>query len=235
MARCYSAAMVRRQPPLPSIWLLSDARNDARLEQALARLPRGSGFVFRHYHLDAAARRARFERLAGIARRWGHLVVLSGSAREASRWRADGCYCAPRKLHPGAGRGLGRLGRTSGRSALQPFPSGRTRPGPAPGSRGVRGSNRGRGRGSLLMLVTAHSLRELGMARHLGADAILLSPVFATRSHPKARTLGPLRFSLLAARAGLPVIALGGMDARRAKRLRAGRWAAIDGLLARDS
>lgn len=85
------------------------------------------------------------------------------------------------------------------------------------------------------MLVTAHSLRELGMARHLGADAVLLSPVFATRSHPKARTLGPLRFRLLAARAGLPVIALGGMDARRAKRLRAGRWAAIDGLLARDS
>lgn len=181
--------MMRRQPSLPSVWLVGDARNDAALERRLAALPRGSGFVYRHYHLGAEARRARFERLARIARRRGHVVVLAGPARLARRWKADGCYGAPR--------------------------------------RAVRGSG--------LTLHTAHSLRELGMARRLGADAVMLSPVFATRSHPGARTLGPLRFRLLAARAGLPVIALGGMDARRAKRLRAGRWAAIDGLLARDS
>ncbi|MFN5818931.1 MAG: thiamine phosphate synthase, partial [Novosphingobium sp.] len=50
MERCYSDAVPRKKP-LPAIWLLSDARNDAVLERALMRLPRGSGFVFRHYHL----------------------------------------------------------------------------------------------------------------------------------------------------------------------------------------
>ena len=56
MARCYSGAMQNRQS-LPQLWLLSDARNDAGLEQALRRLPRGSGFVLRHYHLPPAERR----------------------------------------------------------------------------------------------------------------------------------------------------------------------------------
>jgi thiamine-phosphate pyrophosphorylase len=87
----------------------------------------------------------------------------------------------------------------------------------------------------MLRLVTAHSLREIGASRRARADAILLSPVFATRTHLGARTLGPLRFRLLAARAQAPVIALGGMDARRAKRLRIGEWAAIDGICAKAS
>jgi thiamine-phosphate pyrophosphorylase len=85
-----------------------------------------------------------------------------------------------------------------------------------------------------LKLVTAHSLREIAAARRARADAIVLSPVFATRSHPGARTLGPLRLRLLAARAGLPVIALGGMNAARARRIGC-RWAAIDGLIPKDS
>ncbi|MEO6092774.1 MAG: thiamine phosphate synthase, partial [Novosphingobium sp.] len=83
---------------------------------------------------------------------------------------------------------------------------------------------------ALARLVTAHSLREIGAGHRARADVILLSPVFATRSHPGSRVLGPLRFRLLAARALVPVIALGGMDAARARRLRWTRWAAIDGL-----
>ena len=39
-----------------------------------------------------------------------------------------------------------------------------------------------------------------------------------------------LAFRLLAARSLVPVIALGGMTAQRARRLGAARWAAIDGL-----
>jgi len=189
--------MVRRQPSLPAVWLIGDARNDAALARLLARLPRGSGFIFRHYHLDEPERRARFRRLATIARRRGHAIVLSGSCREALRWGADGCYGAPARA----------------RSASPPA----------------------RRRTGFLRLLTAHSLREIGAARRARADAILLSPVFPTRSHPGARTLGPCRFRLLAARAGLPAIALGGMNSRRARRLRAGRWAAIDGLRAADS
>ena len=171
--------------PVPRILLLSDARNDAALARALGRLPRGSGLVFRHYHLAPAARRARFGALRRFCRRHGHAILLSGAAAQARAWGADGAYAAP------AG-----LGRRSG---------------------GLR-------------LATAHDLAELGDAAGVGADAVLLSPVFATRSHPGAPVLGPVRFHLLAALSGVPVIALGGMNRRRARRLHSHGWAAIDGL-----
>ena len=175
MPQCY---------PLPDIWLLTDARNDAALEGILRRLPRGSGLVFRHYHLPAPQRRARFDALARLAWSRGHRVVLSGSPAEARRWGADGAYGAPTAL--------------------------------------------ARGR-AMLRLATAHSLRELRLARR--ADAVLLSPVFPTRSHPGGQVLGPLRFRLLAARVPAPVIALGGLNRRTAERLNWPRWAAIDGHL----
>lgn len=82
-----------------------------------------------------------------------------------------------------------------------------------------------------LRLATAHSLREIGMAARAGADAVLLSPVFATRSHPGASALGPVRFLMLARLSPLPVIALGGMTQARAARLAVAGWAAIDGLV----
>ncbi len=83
---------------------------------------------------------------------------------------------------------------------------------------------------ALLRLVTVHSLRELRRANRMRADAVLLSPVFATRTHPGARPLGTLRFKLLAAHSRVPVIALGGMDARRARAIGARGWAAIESL-----
>lgn len=94
--------MRRRQPGntksgnvLPTLWLISDARNDAVLERAIRRLPRGTGLVFRHYHLDPAARRKRFDRLAKLMRARGGPIVLAGDVQTARHWRADGCYCAP--------------------------------------------------------------------------------------------------------------------------------------------
>jgi thiamine-phosphate pyrophosphorylase len=185
MRRRYSAAMPPRQT-LPDLWLLSDARNDAVLEQALRRLPRGSGFIYRHYHLPDAERVARWFDLLLIARARGHVAVLADSSLTAREWGADGIYGAPRALYP-----------TSG---------------------------------DLLTLATAHHLAELGLANRLRADAVLLSPVFPTRSHPDARALGPLRFRLLASHARMPVIALGGMNGTTARRLQWSRWAAIDGL-----
>lgn len=166
---------------------MSDARNDARLANALARLPRGSGFVFRHYHLDPRARRARFEELRRLARLRGIVVALADSPATARRWRADAVYGPP---------------------------------------------HRTAGAGPLLRLVTAHGLREIGAARRAGADGIVLSPVFPTRSHPGARALGPVRARLLARHAGMPVILLGGMTPRRARHFAAHGWAAIDGLTA---
>ena len=163
--------------PLPAIWLMTDARNDAVLERALKRLPRGSGFVFRHYHLSKEQRRKRWNALARLARSRGIRAVLSGSAAQARCWGADGSYGA----HPGA------------------------------------------------TLATAHSQRELHRARR--AEAVLLSPVFPTRSHPGSKVLGPLRFRLIAHRSPVPVIALGGMNARSARRLKWPRWAGIDAFL----
>lgn len=86
--------MMPRQP-LPNVWLISDARNDAVLEDALRRLPRGSGFVFRHHHLDPAARADRFAALRDLSRSLDHVTVLSGSAELAQLWCADGIYGPP--------------------------------------------------------------------------------------------------------------------------------------------
>ena len=176
---------MRVRQTLPELWLLSDERNDGALERALRRLPRGSGFIFRHYHLPPEARIARWSALLRVARARGHLAILADSSLTAREWGADGAYAAPRALYP-------------------------TR--------------------RIVTIATAHSLRELGEANRARADLVLLPPAFPTRSHPGARALGPVRFRDLAARATMPVIALGGMTRRTARRLGWPRWAAIDGL-----
>jgi thiamine-phosphate pyrophosphorylase len=84
-------------------------------------------------------------------------------------------------------------------------------------------------RSRLLRTVPVHNLREIRAAEHAGADLLFLSPVFPTRSHPGGRTLGPVRFGLLAGLSRLPIVALGGMDQRRARHVPgAYGWAAID-------
>ncbi len=84
--------------------------------------------------------------------------------------------------------------------------------------------------GSGLRLATAHDGEEIEAAVEAKADGIFLSPVFPTASHPGGATLGPMGFSVLAQQSPVPVIALGGMNAARARELNWPRWAAIDGL-----
>ena len=171
--------------PLPHLWLLSDARNDSVLEDALARLPEGSGFGFRHYHLAMEERRERYEMLRSICRSKNHCVVVSGIAALARLWHADGLYAAPGMLANAAG---------------------------------------------LLRIATVHDAAEMALAEAFGAHGAMVSPVFPTRSHPEARPLGIAGFHALAGSTSLPVIALGGMTAERARELGVRRWAAIDGL-----
>lgn len=172
--------MRKCQPP--RLILLSDARSDAVLARAIARLPRGSALVFRHYHLPPPERCARLAALRRLCRLHRVRLIVSRAQRG---WRADGTYAAPAKLGlPGKG----------------------------------------------MRLATAHSLREIGQAVRARADAVLLSPVFPTRSHPGGKVLGPVRFLLLARQSPLPVLALGGMNRARAARLGVQGWAAIDGL-----
>jgi thiamine-phosphate pyrophosphorylase len=95
---------------------------------------------------------------------------------------------------------------------------------------GADGSH-GRGRGAGLRSAPVHDLPEIRAAERADADLLFLSPVFTTRSHPEARPLGLARFAWLARRTRLPVIALGGMNAARGRRLAsfgAYGWAAID-------
>lgn len=174
--------MSRRQY-LPDLWLLSDVRNDAVLEVALATLPRRSGFVFRHYHLPPDRRQARFLALKGAADAAGHVIILAGPNTLALDWGAHGTYG----------------------TASVPTPD-------------------------LLHLATAHDERELALANAAKADGVFLSPVFPTRSHPGTRTLGVQQFHRLAWLSQVPVIALGGMNADRARELGWPRWGAIDGL-----
>ncbi|HEX6376964.1 MAG TPA: thiamine phosphate synthase [Allosphingosinicella sp.] len=164
--------MARRQP-LPRLWLMTDERQGEALWDALARLPKGAGIVFRHYGLEPAERRKLFERVRGVARRRRLLLLAAGTGI-----RADG-------VHGGRGRGF--------RSA------------------------------------SAHDLRELKAAERSGARLVFLSPAFPTRSHPDRRALGPVRFGLISGQARVPVIALGGVDARKARRLpHIYGWAGID-------
>jgi thiamine-phosphate pyrophosphorylase len=89
------------------------------------------------------------------------------------------------------------------------------------------GVHNGRGRG--LLSASAHDLAELKAAERSGAKLVFLSPAFPTRSHPGARALGPVRFALIARRAQVPVIALGGLDGKKARRLpHIYGWAGID-------
>ncbi|HEY9092943.1 thiamine phosphate synthase [Parasphingorhabdus sp.] len=76
----------------PQIWLMTDARNDDMLEKSIKALPRGSGIVFRHYHLTPGKRRERFEQIKYRARRGDHILLLAGSPSEARQWGADGVY-----------------------------------------------------------------------------------------------------------------------------------------------
>lgn len=84
--------------------------------------------------------------------------------------------------------------------------------------------------------AAAHSARAVEQAARAGADLIFLSPLFATRSHGDARLLGPVRFGLAVnsrsrLAATVPLVALGGMNAARGRRLQplgASGWAAID-------
>ena len=165
---------------------MSDERIDNRLDRVLEQSGNRLGFVFRHYHLPPQERFDRFRELAAIARRRGHLIILSDSALTAREWGADGIYGAPLSLYPR--------------------------------------------RRDLIRIATAHDITEIAQANRIGADAMMLSPLFPTRSHPGAKTLGPMRFRQIARHAAMPVIALGGMDADKARQLDWPRWAAIDGL-----
>lgn len=184
----------RSKTALPRLWLFTDARTAARLDQDIAALPEGSGVIFRHYHLAEAERKALFH---DLMQRHAHRDVAwiwSGDAWDVAKLHADGSY---------SNAGERRAGPLSQRQGL--------------------------------WLAAAHSMTELAQAARCGADAVFLSPVCKTRSHPGAKTLGPMRFAALARFAACPVYALGGVTAENIRRIETlcHGWGAIDGLSGR--
>lgn len=79
-----------------------------------------------------------------------------------------------------------------------------------------------------------HSLEEVDSAKAEGAALVFVSPVYATSSHPGGEPLGPKRAAEIAGAAGLPAIALGGVNARNFPALKREGfygWAGIDAWL----
>ena len=177
----------RHSQLLPRLWLLTDPRLGDALWPSLKALPRGSGVIFRDYHLPHAERRERYLGVRAIARARRLVLLLAGADKLAQAWRADGSHARHAK------------------------PALRLRSAPV------------------------HSVRERIAAERTGADLLLISPVFASASHPGGTGLGRVRFAMLARNARTPVIALGGMTARRARSLPGIHgWAAIDALSRAD-
>ena len=70
-----------------------------------------------------------------------------------------------------------------------------------------------------LISVAAHSEAAVRRARIYGADAVVISPVFPSRSPSAGAPLGPVRFAALVRRVKRPVYALGGVNTKTAPRL----------------
>lgn len=66
-------------------------------------------------------------------------------------------------------------------------------------------------KGAPLMTAAAHSPVAIRRAAQMGADAVLLSPIFETVSHPGRPGIGVIRAALWLRHAPLPVYALGGI------------------------
>ena len=63
--------------------------------------------------------------------------------------------------------------------------------------------------------LAVHGEKEAASAVGRGAALAFIAPVYSTRSHPNAQSLGADQAAALAQLAGCPAIALGGMDEER--------------------
>jgi thiamine-phosphate pyrophosphorylase len=84
-------SVMRRRHPLPKIWLMTDPRMPDVLA-SIARLPKGSGIIFRHYEWAEGRRRALFKQVRGLARRGRHILILADTPLRARQWGADGAH-----------------------------------------------------------------------------------------------------------------------------------------------
>jgi thiamine-phosphate pyrophosphorylase len=89
-------------------------------------------------------------------------------------------------------------------------------------------------RSRFLVTAAAHGLPAALAARRAGAQALVVSPVFPSRSPSAGRPIGPRGIAILARRAGAPVYALGGVTPVTARGLpmtRVAGLAAVEALV----
>lgn len=167
-----------RSHRLPAAFFLVEPARTADPEAVIARLPPGTGVIYRDY--GAPDRHIRARRLAALCRRRRLVFLVAGDWRLALQVRAHGLHVPEYQL-----------------------PSARWR----------------RAAADWRVTTAAHGPAALALARRRGADAVLLAPVFPTKSHVDALTLGPHRFARLSRLAGLPVYALGGVTSATRRRI----------------
>jgi thiamine-phosphate pyrophosphorylase len=73
---------------------------------------------------------------------------------------------------------------------------------------------------SWLITAAAHSAHAVMRAHLSGAHAVLLSPIFETRSHKERTPLGLTRLRTIARTSPIPIYALGGIDAENVESLK---------------
>jgi len=81
-----------------------------------------------------------------------------------------------------------------------------------------------------LVTAAAHGGPALRRAASAGVDAVLLSPVLPTASHPERAALGILRFATLCRSVPVAVFALGGIGFGGLRRLKGSQCAGIAGI-----
>ena len=91
---------MHRRQPLPRLWLMTDERQGDRLWSAVAKLPRGSGIILRHYSLDTAERSELFRKLKAETQRRNIMLVVAGSATLAQALGAAGHHGRARRKSP---------------------------------------------------------------------------------------------------------------------------------------
>lgn len=82
--------------PLPSLWFFTDPERTPEPERIAARLPAGSGVVFRHF--GAADAEAQVERLAAIARKRRLILLIGDDPALAATVSAAGVHLPQRQM-----------------------------------------------------------------------------------------------------------------------------------------
>ncbi len=208
LTRCLNFAAPQRPQwiALPRLILMTDGKRLPDPLPAIDALPAGSAVIFRHY--DTPGRAALAQEVVNHARARRVRVLVAGDPRLAVKVGADGLHLPEAMAQRGPG-------------AWQTW---------FPGRGGAVGEDGGGGGAGRLITAAAHSPAALRRAEAAGADAVLLSPVFPSQSHPDTAHLGNLRFRALCAASRLPVYALGGVTKATARRLKDSGAAGLAGI-----